>query len=83
VGVLAPNIQRLRLLPTKLSTWIMVNIPTYPLVHYLNVNEVLVSRVIVCGPDRKTLTMLSALNKVVVNPPWNVPPNLASKDINP
>ncbi len=33
-GVLALNIQRLRLLPSKLSTGIMVNIPAFSLVYY-------------------------------------------------
>ncbi|HEY2454044.1 MAG TPA: L,D-transpeptidase [Scandinavium sp.] len=82
-GVLALNIQRLRLLPGKLSTGIMVNIPAYSLVYYLEGNQVLASRVIVGRPDRKTPMMSSALNNVVVNPPWNVPPTLARKDILP
>ena len=82
-GVLALNIQRLRLLPTELSTGIMVNIPAYSLVYYQNGNQVLDSRVIVGRPDRKTPMMSSALNNVVVNPPWNVPPTLARKDILP
>jgi murein L,D-transpeptidase YcbB/YkuD len=82
-GVLALNIQRLRLLPGKLSTGIMVNIPAYSLVYYLDGNQVLASRVIVGRPDRKTPMMSSALNNVVVNPPWNVPPTLARKDILP
>lgn len=82
-GVLALNIQRLRLLPGTLSTGIMVNIPAYSLVYYQNGSEVLASRVIVGRPDRKTPMMSSALNNVVVNPPWNVPPTLARKDILP
>ncbi|WLI78557.1 L,D-transpeptidase [Kosakonia sp. H02] len=82
-GLLALNIQRLRLLPATLSTGIMVNIPEYSLVYYLNGNQVLASRVIVGRPDRKTPMMSSALNNVVVNPPWNVPPTLARKDILP
>ncbi|MBE0066960.1 L,D-transpeptidase [Citrobacter freundii] len=82
-GVLALNIQRLRLLPSELSTGIMVNIPAYSLVYYQNGNQVLASRVIVGRPDRKTPMMSSALNNVVVNPPWNVPPTLARKDILP
>ena len=82
-GVLALNIQRLRLLPGTLSTGIMVNIPAFSLVYYQNGNEVLASRVIVGRPDRKTPMMSSALNNVVVNPPWNVPPTLARKDILP
>ncbi len=52
-GVLALNIQRLRLLPGTLSTGIMVNIPAYSLVYYQNGGEVLASRVIVGRPDRK------------------------------
>lgn len=82
-GVLALNIQRLRLLPGKLSTGIMVNIPAYSLVYYLDGSQVLASRVIVGRPDRKTPMMSSALNNVVVNPPWNVPPTLARNDILP
>ncbi|WP_213132200.1 L,D-transpeptidase [Citrobacter sp. FP75] len=82
-GVLALNIQRLRLLPGELTTGIMVNIPAYSLVYYQNGNQVLASRVIVGRPDRKTPMMSSALNNVVVNPPWNVPPTLARKDILP
>ncbi|MDR9892312.1 L,D-transpeptidase [Pseudenterobacter timonensis] len=82
-GVLALNIQRLRLLPGTVSTGIMVNIPAYSLVYYQNGSEVLASRVIVGRPDRKTPMMSSALNNVVVNPPWNVPPTLARKDILP
>lgn len=82
-GVVALNIQRLRLLPGKLSTGIMVNIPAYSLVYYQDGNQVLASRVIVGRPDRKTPMMSSALNNVVVNPPWNVPPTLARNDILP
>ncbi|WP_417642250.1 L,D-transpeptidase [Enterobacter kobei] len=82
-GILALNIQRLRLLPEKLSTGIMVNIPAYSLVYYQQGNQVLSSRVIVGRPDRKTPMMSSALNNVVVNPPWNVPPTLARNDILP
>ncbi|QEM92255.1 L,D-transpeptidase [Kosakonia radicincitans] len=82
-ALLALNIQRLRLLPATLSTGIMVNIPEYSLVYYLNGSQVLASRVIVGRPDRKTPMMSSALNNVVVNPPWNVPPTLARQDILP
>jgi murein L,D-transpeptidase YcbB/YkuD len=61
----------------------MVNIPAYSLVYYQDGSEKLASRVIVGRPDRKTPMMSSALNNVVVNPPWNVPPTLARKDILP
>ncbi|MBL3217276.1 L,D-transpeptidase, partial [Klebsiella pneumoniae] len=61
----------------------MVNIPNYSLTYYQNGNEVLSSRVIVGRPSRKTPLMSSALNTVVVNPPWNVPTTLVREDIVP
>ena len=82
-AIVALNMQRLRLLPDKVETGIMVNIPNYSLVYYLKGHEALQSRVIVGRPDRKTPLMNSALNNVVVNPPWNVPQSLARKDILP
>lgn len=82
-SLLALNIQRLRILPGHVDTGIMVNIPNYSLIYYLNGNEVLSSRVIVGRPSRKTPLMSSALNNVVVNPPWNVPTKLIREDIAP
>ncbi|HEJ9095082.1 L,D-transpeptidase [Serratia odorifera] len=82
-SLLALNIQRLRILPGRVSNGIMVNIPNYSLVYYQNGNEVLSSRVIVGRPSRKTPMMSSALNNVVVNPPWNVPTTLVREDIVP
>ncbi|WP_168406905.1 L,D-transpeptidase [Erwinia amylovora] len=81
--LLALNIQRLRLLPDDMHNGIMVNIPNYSLAYYVNGREILSSRVIVGRPDRKTPLMRSALNNVVLNPPWNVPTTLVRKDIVP
>lgn len=82
-SLLALNIQRLRLLPDDMHNGIMVNIPNFSLVYYLNGNQRLASRVIVGRPDRKTPLMRSALNNVVLNPPWNVPTSLVRQDIIP
>ncbi|WP_145483450.1 L,D-transpeptidase [Yersinia aldovae] len=81
--LLALNIQRLRILPGHLDNGIMVNIPNYSLNYYKNGTQVLSSRVIVGRPSRKTPLMSSALNNVVVNPPWNVPTSLVRQDIVP
>lgn len=83
VGLLALNIQRLRILPGTIDTGIMVNIPDYSLIYYQNGAEVLTSRVIVGSPARKTPLMDSELNNVVLNPPWNVPVKLTQQDIIP
>ncbi|WP_231566798.1 L,D-transpeptidase [Erwinia sp. 9145] len=82
-ALLALNIQRLRLLPDDMHNGIMVNIPDYSLNYYINGNQILASRVIVGRPDRKTPLMRSALNNVVLNPPWNVPTTLVRQDIVP
>lgn len=82
-SLLALNIQRLRLLPDDMHNGIMVNIPNYSLTYYNNGATILSSRVIVGRPDRKTPLMRSALNNVVLNPPWNVPTTLVRQDIVP
>ncbi len=82
-ALLALNIQRLRLLPDDMHNGIMVNIPNYSLTYYNNGSTILSSRVIVGRPDRKTPLMRSALNNVVLNPPWNVPTTLVREDIVP
>ncbi|MEG3127902.1 L,D-transpeptidase [Pantoea cypripedii] len=82
-ALLALNIQRLRLLPDDMHNGIMVNIPNYSLTYYNNGATILSSRVIVGRPDRKTPLMRSALNNVVLNPPWNVPTSLVRQDIVP
>lgn len=82
-ALLALNIQRLRLLPDDMRNGIMVNIPNYSLTYYNNGSKILSSRVIVGRPDRKTPLMRSALNNVVLNPPWNVPTSLVRQDIIP
>ena len=82
-ALLALNIQRLRLLPDDMHNGIMVNIPNFSLTYYNNGSKILSSRVIVGRPDRKTPLMRSALNNVVLNPPWNVPTTLVRKDIIP
>ncbi|MCW9687814.1 L,D-transpeptidase [Proteus terrae] len=82
-SIMALNIQRLRLTPAIGDTGIWVNIPDFSLYFYANNELILDSKVIVGRPDRKTPIMSSALNNVVVNPPWNVPISMTRKDIVP
>ncbi|MGO2304021.1 MAG: L,D-transpeptidase [Providencia sp.] len=82
-ALMALNIQRLRIIPASNGTGILVNIPGYSLDFYLNDEVILDSKVIVGRADRKTPIMSSALNNVVINPPWSVPTSMARKDIAP
>lgn len=79
---LALNAQRLRIIPS-FDNGIFVNIPSYQLYYFRDGALALQSKVIVGRADRKTPVMYSKLSNVVVNPPWNVPPTILSKDIVP
>lgn len=82
-AILALNMQRLRLLPDDINNGIMVNIADYSLNYFVNGKQILSSKVIVGRKNRRTPLMKSALNSVVINPPWNVPTNLVWQDIIP
>lgn len=79
---LALNAQRLRIIPS-FNNGIFVNIPSYQLYYFRDGNLALQSKVIVGREDRRTPVMYSKLSNVVVNPPWNVPTSIMTKDIVP
>lgn len=79
---LALNAQRLRIIPS-FNNGIFVNIPSYQLYYMRDGKLALQSKVIVGKEDRRTPVMYSKLSNVVVNPPWNVPPTIKSKDLIP
>lgn len=60
-----------------------MNIPSYQLYYFRDGNLALQSKVIVGREDRRTPVMYSKLSNVVVNPPWNVPTSIMTKDIIP
>lgn len=79
---LALNAQRLRIIPS-FNNGIFVNIPSYQLYYFRDGALALQSKVIVGRTDRRTPVMYSKLSNVVVNPPWNVPTSIMTKDIVP
>lgn len=79
---LALNAQRLRIIPS-FNNGIFVNIPSYQLYYFRDGQLALQSKVIVGREDRRTPVMYSKLSNVVVNPPWNVPTSILTKDIVP
>ena len=79
---LALNAQRLRIIPS-FNNGIFVNIPSYQLYYFRDGQLALQSKVIVGRDDRRTPVMYSKLSNVVVNPPWNIPPTILTKDIVP
>lgn len=79
---LALNAQRLRIIP-NFNNGIFVNIPSYQLYYFRDGALALQSKVIVGRNERRTPVMYSKLSNVVVNPPWNVPTSIMTKDIVP
>ncbi|MGE5271505.1 MAG: L,D-transpeptidase family protein [Thiohalocapsa sp.] len=78
------NLERQRWLPRHLpADRIWVNLPTEQLVLYRNNQPVFTTRVIIGQSDWQTPEMQTEVKGVVFNPPWNVPPSIASEEILP
>jgi len=63
--------------------YVRVNIPAYWLELIEDGRSVLAMPVVVGRPDRATPEMTSAINFLVLNPPWTIPTKLAYEDILP
>lgn len=82
--ILAANMERWRWLPARLEPdRIEVNAATAELKLWLGGKQVLSSRVIVGKPDTRTPILRAEGAGITVNPPWNVPHSIATKEILP
>ena len=63
--------------------YIMVNIPEYRLHLIDNGKETLTMKVVVGRPSRQTPELASKITRLELNPYWNVPDMIATKDIIP
>ncbi len=78
------NMERWRWLPHRLEPrYIMVNTADASLEAIDNGKVVLVSRVVAGKPKTPTPIFAATIVAVTVNPPWNVPQSIASKEILP
>jgi murein L,D-transpeptidase YcbB/YkuD len=78
------NMQRWSQLSQQLgSHYILVNVPDYRLQVIDNGETVLSMKAIVGKPERPTPELMSTVKRIVFNPYWNVPRNIAEKDIIP
>ncbi len=81
---IALNLERWRWLPENLGKrHILVNIADFELDVFEGESAVLSMRVIVGRPYRRTPVFSDRMTYVVLNPYWNVPPNLALQDVIP
>jgi murein L,D-transpeptidase YcbB/YkuD len=84
IGQIAANMERWRWMPRAWpTTRIEVNIAAARLDVYDQNRPVNQMKVVVGAPDKKTPMLMSAIHSVVLNPPWNVPSSIASKELLP
>jgi murein L,D-transpeptidase YcbB/YkuD len=85
-GQIAANMERFRWLPRNLgSRYVLVNVPAFQLDAYDGGQKSLSMRVVVGSEfeDRATPTFADSMSVVVFRPYWNVPDNIAEKEIFP
>ncbi|WP_323846627.1 L,D-transpeptidase family protein [Microbulbifer magnicolonia] len=84
VETLAANLERWRLLPKDLGPrYILVNIPDYSLRLIDGEREQFRMRVVVGKPKHETPQLTTRMTRLVFNPVWRVPPNIALRELLP
>jgi murein L,D-transpeptidase YcbB/YkuD len=86
LGQIAANLERFRWLPRSFgSRYVYVNVPAFGLQAYDGGQKVLEMKVIVGQDyaDKATPVFADSMEYVVFRPYWNVPPNIAEKEILP
>lgn len=78
------NMDRMRFLPDSYpARYAVVNVPDYSLETFEDGKQKLLSPVVVGKPTKKTCILNSQITTVEINPFWNVPYGIASKELLP
>lgn len=78
------NLQRWsRLIRIVEPAYIWINVPDHRLRLIKDHHAILISRIIVGKPSRKTPEINSKVTRVILNPFWTVPPGIARRDVIP
>jgi murein L,D-transpeptidase YcbB/YkuD len=81
---IAANLERWRWMPADFeSRYVIVNIPDQTLEFFRDDNVVMKSRVMVGKKSTRSPILRTQARALVVNPPWNVPADIAAKSILP
>jgi L,D-transpeptidase YcbB len=85
IAEITANMERWRWLPRKLEDrYIQVDVPEQTVDFVENGKSVLHSRAIIgSGGENRTPILRTAANAIVVNPPWDIPDDIAAKAILP
>ena len=84
VREIAINLERLRWLPRVIpADRVWVNSGVARLKLYRGGQEVFTTRVVVGQTDNQTPEFATTIESVLFNPPWNIPPSIAAREILP
>jgi murein L,D-transpeptidase YcbB/YkuD len=84
VEQIAANMERWRWLPPQFeSRYVAVNVPDQSLQYVRDGKAVLKSKVVVGRKTSATPIIRTEIKTVVVNPPWNIPGDIAARDLLP
>ena len=84
VEQIAANMERWRWLPPQFETrYVAVNVPDQSLQYVRDGKAVLTSKVVVGRKTSSTPIIRTEIKTVVVNPPWNIPGDIAARDLLP
>ncbi|MDQ0463402.1 murein L,D-transpeptidase YcbB/YkuD [Caulobacter ginsengisoli] len=84
IGQIIANMERWRWLPQQLpSDRIQVNIAAAVLSLFQGDEPILSMRAVTGRPGNETPMLVSQIQTIVLNPPWNVPASIASKELWP
>ena len=84
VEQIAANMERWRWLPAQFeSRYVMVNVPDQSVQYVSDGKVALKSKVIVGRKTSATPIIRTEIKTVVVNPPWNIPGDIAARDLLP
>jgi len=83
IDQLVLNIQRQRQLESREGVYLHVNLPEYRLRLYQQGEVLLDMRTVIGKRKRQTPVFSATVDRLVINPDWNVPKSIAYKDILP
>lgn len=84
VSQIAANMERWRWMPRRFETrYVAVNVPDQSVAYVRDGTVALTSRVIVGRKTSPTPIVRAEISTVVANPPWNIPGDIAARDLLP
>jgi murein L,D-transpeptidase YcbB/YkuD len=82
--IIIANMERWRWMPRDLgSTYVIVNLPDYTLRVIRQGKQIWMTKIVVGKPSTPTPIMSAQMKSITINPTWNIPDSIASKEYLP